>query len=84
MTGRFTGEVFTGEEYDDMCGGSPRLLFFSFVLFVVNFISCRGDYTGEELLIRYSRSPLSEPKLGYYRPVEFITCRGDSQERRNV
>ena len=45
-----------------MCGGSPLFWFFSFVLFVVNFVSkCRGEYTGEEMYIKHSRSPLSEP-----------------------
>ena len=40
----------------------PSFCFFSFVLFVVNFVSrCRGEYTGEEMYIINSRSPLSEP-----------------------
>jgi len=43
-----------------LCGGSP-LSHFSFHFGLTRFISCRGDYTGEEFLYFNSRSPLSEP-----------------------
>jgi len=35
-------------------------------------IRCRGDYTGEELFIMYSRSPLSDPKHYKKLPVNHL------------
>jgi len=65
-----------------MCGGSPLIMLPGRLHRRGDIFSCRGDYTGEEI-IYILRSPLSEPDLFRFVSFRFISCRGDSQERSN-
>jgi len=78
MKARFN---YTGE-YDDMCGGSPLWDFEDFRKGDPGVISCRGDFTGEEILLTLvlpSVDFLMLFQLDINRIVN--SCRGDSQGR---
>jgi len=53
------------EEDDDMCGGSPLIVFFMFLLcFLLCLLHVGEIHRVEEIL--YTRSPLSEPEFYWF------------------
>ena len=62
-----------------MCGGSP-LSSFRNVSAIILSVQMSGRLHRSELLLLYSRSPLSEPDVIYlWFLILLFTCRGDSQ-----
>jgi len=69
-----SGRLYTGEEIDDMCGGSPLCDYVHILL--LDFF--RDKNVGEihrSLYLLYSRSPLSEPDP-YYTGERRYMCGG--------
>jgi len=66
-----------------MCGGSPLIVVYLVFFLLLFSVKDVGEIHRVELC-SILRSPLSEPESFFW--VSFctlITCRGDSQERRN-
>jgi len=62
--------------YDVMCGGSPLIVHFSVVSYVL-VVSCRGEYTGEEIKLITLVLPSLNRIVCIYRLSVLFKCRGD-------
>jgi len=63
-----------------MCGGSPLMLLIAWCVDMCTVLR-RGEYTGEEIYIYDSRSPLSDRNA---RLVFFVYCVGEIHRRGEI